>query len=115
VGKGTKSRHNFDRGYRRVFGEGKRATGTFVLRDGKLVRARGGLDSLRKRDSKNIRSLSIGVQAFQVPEATKKITDAGLGDDMHYAPDGDVVFKDRNAKLKCLKKLGYFDRDEVRG
>ena len=114
----TDSRQNrkrFSETYKRIFGDGHKETGTFVMREGKLVRAHGGLDALRKHDSKNIKSLSLGVQTAQIPQATQDITEAGLAGDMRYAADGDAIFKDRRAKLRCMKKLGYFDRDEVRG
>ena len=112
---GKKSRQKFDESFHRIFGNGKRETGTFVMRNGKLVRARGGLDSLRKADSKNIVSVAVGVQPEQVAESTRRITEAGLGGDMKYRKDGNVIFKDRPAKLRCLKKLGMVDFGEVRG
>ena len=108
-------KQKFDESYRRIFGNGKRVTGTFVMHNGKLVRARGGLESLRAHDSKNMVSIAAGVQSEQIAQSTREITKAGMGSDMKYRKDGNVIWKDRPAKLRCMKKMGLVDFNEVRG
>lgn len=113
-----KSRSEFDESYGRIFGTGpkkKLGSGTWIHRNGKWTRARGALDGVRVHDSKNIVSTAVAVQPEQVAQSTREIHEAGLGSDMKYRKDGKVVFKNRNAKFRCMKVMGVVDFDEVRG
>lgn len=116
MGKGSRrgNREAFRERWDKIFSSSPRkpVNGTFVLRNGRLVRATP--KDLRKHDVTNIVSLAAGVLPHQVADATKKIQEVGLSG-VKYRPDGDVVFKDRQAKLRFMKYAGWHDRDEVRG
>ena len=115
-GKGSKRRPGNTKAFRenwnRAFGSGPRSSvsGTYVLRDGKLVPGH-----VRKNDAVNIRSLAAGVIPDQVPEATQRVKEAGLKGVKYDTVTGDVIFRDRRAKLGFMKHSGLVDRDEVRG
>ena len=67
-------------------------------------------ESLRKCDSKHLRSQAAGVNPDQIPEIKKRFP--------HHNFDpvtGDMLFKDRNEKLRHLKDIGFHDKEEVRG
>ena len=89
------------------------ASGTFIMKDGKLVPATC-MARLRKNDARNIVSLAAGVQSYQVKQAERDVAEAGLSG-VRYNDDGDVIFKTRQTKLKFLRHAKMHDNDEMRG
>jgi hypothetical protein len=64
----------------------------------------------RIADSRNLRSVAAGINPDQIAEMKQKFP--------HHNFDpqtGDMLFKDRNEKLRHLSEIGMHDRDEVRG
>ena len=97
------------------FGSAKGGSGTFVLKNGKLIPVTAeDADGLRKNDATNIVSLAAGVQSYQVEQAERDVAEAGLSG-VRYNDDGDVIFKTRQTKLKFLRHAKMHDNDEVRG
>lgn len=95
--------------YEAIFGHAEPTAkrGTYVLRDGELVRGH-----VVKDDAHNLRSLGLGVSLDQIPEATKLYRGKGVTFD---PVTGDAIFRDRNARIQHLKDRGWHCKDEVRG
>ena len=104
---GKKYGENFDK----IFPPGRKkpASGTYIWRDGKLVPG-----TVRKNDAHNMVSVAAGVMPDQVPQLRKEIAQEKITG-VKVRPDGDVVFRDRNSKLKYIPRLGLHDKNEIRG
>ena len=85
-------------------------TGTYVMRNGKLVRARPA--DLRENDNHDMLSWGAAVHPYQVPEFNRMYADEGTT----FRPqDGKAVFANRQARKRHLKRRGFIDRDEICG
>ena len=117
AGKGCKTRpfnrKKYGNNYEDAFGHSKacKDSGKFVVRNGVLV-AVGGIAGLRQADSKNIRSVSMGINPSQIPKFKKEFAGMGVKFD---STNGNLIFKDRKSKLAVMKKRGMYDKDEVCG
>lgn len=83
---------------------------TYVLdkKTGKLRPARPG--DIRKRDSKDFRSMNLGCATHQVDEFNRDFEHTGV---RFEHGSGDAIIPDRAAKKRLLKARGYVDYDEV--
>ena len=69
--------------------------------------------SVRRHDSVNIRSVSMGVMPDQAEEFTREY---GRPEEVRFdRRTGEAVFRDRRAKLRYMRAAGFHDRDEVAG
>lgn len=66
---------------------------------------------VRVDDAHNLRSEGAGVGPDQVAEANRLYNHEGV----KFDANGTAFFRDRNARLKHLKKSGLHCRDEIRG
>lgn len=116
AGKGDtiRSFDRFKKNFQRAFGKRRKLEpGQYVLRDGVLVPIHlADMTGLRLHDATNIRSVSTGVAPEQVPEMNARFGDLGV---KFHPRTGDAIYKDRQAKLRVLKRRGFIDNDEVRG
>lgn len=112
AGKGDKrrpcDRKAFDAGYERAFGH----TGSTIKGRTRIIIGDG---PIRRRDSKNIRSLAAGIDPAQIPEAERRLAEAGITGVKYDRETGDCIFADRQSRLKALKFMGYHDKNEIRG
>jgi len=122
AGKGSARRPGnpeaYGKGHERLFG--KRALpkgGRQILVRGRWVdpREMTGEDTAvrRKNDAHNIRSMSAGIHPDQIPEFEHKYP-PGEGVTVDAAT-GEVIFRDRQARLKHLKARGLHCNDEIKG
>lgn len=62
-----------------------------------------------------IRSISAGVMPHQAKHATRSLAQRGIDGVRFDTRTGDAIFRDRPTKLKALRTMGLYDKDEIRG
>ena len=100
----------YKKNYDAIFGTAKRTNGKG--RRLKLVGDKwipvGEAPIVRQMDNKRFRSSSAGVNPDQIPELMSKFPDH-----KYHPVTGDMLFRDRQHKKKCLQQIGMFDHDET--
>jgi hypothetical protein len=77
--------------------------------------ASGSPKTARRAACGEIRSLSAGVMPHQAAAATRACSRRGL-DGVRFDPaSGEAIFRDRPSRLRALKAMGLFDKNEIRG
>ena len=78
--------------------------------------AESGRQGLRPRAAAaDIRSIVAGVMPSQAAHAEAALAARGVDGVRFDRRTGDAIFRDRRSRLRALKAMGLYDKDEVRG
>jgi len=114
AGKGDDSRVDDRAAYRKGYDNIKDFTGPpkghgrMIFIRGKWYRP-GEEPVIRKRDAHNIVSTAAGINPDQIPEMKRKYPHH------KYDAKGNMIFKDRQHRLRCLKDIGMHCKNEISG
>lgn len=61
---------------------------------------------------RGLRSVALGVNPTQIPEATEQLRKAGVSEsEAHFTREGHLMIHSRQARKRILKTVGMIDKD----